>query len=391
MKVLHIIDSSGLYGAEIMLLNLMAAQQARGIQPVLFSMGHQREGRKGIEAEAAAREIALEIGRFGGSPWRATRRLLQAGRDHRADLLHSHGYKSNILLGFCPRAVRRLPVVATLHGWTSQRAFSRLHLYEMADQISLRTLEGVVRVTSDHTSPKWNGLLLRGLETTVIENGIPPLEMEGTPEGDIEAFARGHFTVGAAGRLSPEKGFDTLVEGFALLSRKTAGCRLVIMGEGRLRSWLEEEGRRLGVGDRVLFTGHRREAYRFFPLFSVFALPSRTEGLPITILEAMQAGVPIVASRVGEVPILLGHGTRGLLVDPGDSAGLAAALLSLKEDPQRGRRLAATARSAALCSYSAAEMARKYEELYRRVLEGKTFIDFAPGPLPIDGTPSNSS
>jgi glycosyltransferase involved in cell wall biosynthesis len=370
MKILHLIDSSGLYGAEIMLLNLISAQMASGhLRPVLCSMGLEKEGEKEIEVEAGKRGIPVISWRCREREFGAGRRLLQLARQEQVSVLHSHGYKANILVGLLPRVMRRpMALVSTLHGWTCQQRYSKLWWYELLDKISLRNMDAVVRVTSS-PSPQWQGFLLKGLRTSVIENGIPPLSFAAPPPDEILDFGRGSYTIVTVGRLSPEKGHDCLIEAVARLSQEKNDCRLVIIGEGRLRPALEERIRRHGLEDRVLLAGYRQEAYRYFPFFDAFVLPSRTEGLPITVLEAMQAGIPIVASRVGEVPAVLGEGAGGILIEPGNPDLLREKLRYLMEHPEAGNQLAATARRTVLAEYSAAIMAAKYENLYLRCVK----------------------
>lgn len=117
-----------------------------------------------------------------------------------------------------------------------------------------------------------------------------------------------------------------------------------------------------------MLTGYREKAFQYLPLFDVFVLPSITEGLPITILEAMQAGIPIVASPVGGVSQVLGNGQYGTLVEPGNPGALAGAISYLRQNPDTAREMAQRAKEFALVRYSSRRMAEDYHEVYERVL-----------------------
>ena len=140
MKILHIIDSGGLYGAEVMLLNLMGEQVALGLTPILVSIGDPGVAEKPLEAEAKRRGLRVEMFRMRPGPnILGAFEIMRFARGERAELLHSHGYKGNILFGFLPRFVRRMPMVTTLHGWTWSGGMTRMLLYEWLDSQSPRT------------------------------------------------------------------------------------------------------------------------------------------------------------------------------------------------------------------------------------------------------------
>jgi len=149
MKILHLIDSGGLYGAESVLLTLMEGQRALGLQPVLGSMGDHGQGEKPIEVEARrrrldvialrARDAVLPVGAF---------RLVSTIRRGGFDVVHSHGYKPSILLALVPRSFRRFPVVATVHGWCAGPGWSRLAGYEGLERRILHRLDASVFVAA---------------------------------------------------------------------------------------------------------------------------------------------------------------------------------------------------------------------------------------------------
>lgn len=364
------IDSAGLYGAEGVVLSLMEAQGALGLVPALLSLGIDLEGLKGIEQESEKQGSCVHRVRTSGTkPLRASLEILRYAREWRADVLHSHGYKGDILLGLLPRRVRRVPAVTTIHGWTSAKILSKVGLYQALSALAMKNLDAVAAVSS--RIPEYPVLKALGIRPSVIENGLPSLVFpQGLFEKDFPELAakcKGRLKLVAAGRLSPEKGFDLLVHALRMLREKGLDPVLVIFGDGSERARLEEVVQGLGLTERVFLPGYCEKAFRYFPFFDAFVLPSRTEGLPLTLLESMQAGIPIVATRVGEVPRVLEQGLLGELASPGDVRGLALAIEAVLTDLERARARASAARERALNAYSAERMATRYLALYDAV------------------------
>lgn len=370
MKVLHIIDSGGVYGAETMLLNLMREQVRMGIEPVLASIGTHREGEKPLEAAARDLELRVEPFRMRPGPnWAGALKILRFARQENFEILHSHGYKGNILFGLVPRIIRGFPLIATLHGWTWVGGFNRMLVYEWLDALSLRFVDRVVLVNEIMKQhPRFRRFLPASIE--VIENGISLDNLSGKDKlrTDIEEFTRKGFTLGAVGRLSPEKGFDILLSGVASLVAEGFDLRLVILGGGEQRKELSRQITSLGLAERVLMPGYVADAKRYLAHFDLFILPSLTEGSPMVLLEAMAAGVPIVASQVGGIPEVLDQGRAGLLVKPRDVASLVAGIRAVVEDPQSARQRCSVALDRATSLYSTKVMGERYLTIYRQII-----------------------
>lgn len=368
MKILHLIDSGGLYGAEVMLLDLAQEQQRLGLEPIIASIGTARPGQKPLEAEARRRSIPVETFRMRPGPNLAgALAILRFAQRQGVDLLHAHGYKANILFGLMPRPLRRLPLVSTVHGWTSTSGWSRMRLYEWLDGLSLRGADQIVLVNSAMAAhPR---LLPLGQRCRVVDNGIAPSSGSAlSPEDELAAFCRQGFTLCAIGRLSPEKGFDVLLSALANLTPQYPDLRLVLFGEGGQRPVLEQQIQRLGLQRRVRLPGYCATVRSYLPLCRALVLSSLTEGLPIVVLEAMQAKVPIIASAVGGVPEVLAQGQAGLLVPAGDVAALTAAIDQLLTEPDAATTRVAEAWRRVCEHYSSGAMARKYQTVYAGVL-----------------------
>jgi glycosyltransferase involved in cell wall biosynthesis len=172
--------------------------------------------------------------------------------------------------------------------------------------------------------------------------------------------------IGSLGRLTEQKGYDLLVRALSGLPDAT----LVLVGDGPQRGALEDLAARLGVADRLRITGWTGDPRSHLPAFDVFALPSRWEGMPLGILEAMHAGLPVVASDVGSVAETVSDGETGLLVAPDDAEALRESLAGLLADRPRRARMGERGRLAAIERFTDAAMARRYEAVYRAAMDG---------------------
>ncbi len=378
MRIMHVIDSGGLYGAEAILLSLMLEQEKQGLAPTLCSIGVPGEPDKPMEAEAENRRLHVLRLRMTPGPnplgaWRLARSARRSG----ADIVHSHGYKGNILLGFAPRSLTGAPLVATLHGYTHAEGWGRMRLYQWADR---RALERVDRVVLVHRGMLADPKLARRRDGRwcVIENGVPPADGDAPPpDENIARFCRGGFTIGAVGRLSREKGFGFLLDALADLLRGGFEARLVILGEGPERPALERRIAALQLGPRVLLPGYVAPLRSYLSLFGVFVQASLTEGLPVSLLQAMQQRVPIVATAVGGTADVLQQGRGGVLAPPADPAALERGIRSIAEGAALARALTDASFEEVATHYSSARMAAEYLDLYQQVLRLPRFAGAA--------------
>jgi glycosyltransferase involved in cell wall biosynthesis len=184
------------------------------------------------------------------------------------------------------------------------------------------------------------------------------------PRVPVDAPARTGDTVGAVGRLVGEKCFDVLLGAVADIP----GARLRLVGDGPERAALEAEARRLGITDRVAFRGWQADVGAELAAMDVVAVPSLFEGFGTAAVEALLAGVPVVVSRRGGMPEYVVDGETGLLVEPGDRAGLAGALRSLLGDPELRERLARAGEARVRSLFSPEASARAFEDLYDALL-----------------------
>jgi glycosyltransferase involved in cell wall biosynthesis len=202
-----------------------------------------------------------------------------------------------------------------------------------------------------------------------IANGIDVAAFEhGQPLPALSAV--GGKTIGMVARLDLQKGFEYLLRAVRELCNAFCELKVVIVGEGPDRAAIEGMVQEFGLQSNVILAGQQIDMPAVYAAMDIFVLPSLNEGLPMTILEAMAASKPVVATRVGAIPKVINHGENGLLVDPKDTDGLRDALGSLLSDPGRCQRMGEKAHEWVSRNYTSEAMALKYRQLYDEVLGG---------------------
>jgi glycosyltransferase involved in cell wall biosynthesis len=275
---------------------------------------------------------------------RTLRQLQAICAKFRPDVVQTHAVKSHALV-WLARLSEERAWIAFHHGYTHTDWKTRA--YPILDRVTLRHAHHVVTVAE-----AFRGDVLRcgvdGRRITVLHNAAPAL-----PEVASEAVVRLRARLGIAkesrvvaalGRLSREKGHATLVSAFANVCARLQDTHLIIAGEGPERPRLEREIARLRLDRQVTLLGEVEDVASIYALANLVALPSLTEGCPSVLLEAMAAGVPVVASRVGGIPEIATDGRTALLIEQRDVAQLAAAMCRLLMDRGLAGRLAADAR-----------------------------------------------
>jgi glycosyltransferase involved in cell wall biosynthesis len=323
-------------------------------------MGPLREA----AAPLGAPFIPLEHVRRRINPWRDLAglvELVRVFRRERPDILHASSSKAGVL-GRLAARLAGVPIrIFTVHGWAfSAYSGFKGRLYYWGD----RLVEPLTTVTICVSEGERKAGIAAGTcdreRTVVIPNAV---DVTRAPRASLE---RREPRIIAVGRLKAPKDFLTLVRAVSALPEGSSEA--LIVGEGPDRPRLEEEIRSLGLGERVRLLGERHDVPELLADADVFVLSSSSEGLPVSVLEAMAAGLPVVASRVGGVAELVVDGETGILVRPGDASALAAALSSLIADPAERRRLGAAGRARAEERFDLEPFRRAHVELYSREL-----------------------
>lgn len=310
--------------------------------------------------EAGVRFVALEQVRRPISPWRDLAgfvELFRLLRRERPDILHASSSKAGVL-GRLAAFVAGVPIrIFSVHGWAfAGRSGLASWPYRWADRL-VRPLTTVTVCVSEHE--RTLGIragTCSARRTVVIRNAV---DLDGIPRAGHE---RARPLVVSVGRLRAPKDFLTLARALAALP--AGSFEALIVGDGPDRPALESELRRLGLEDRVRLAGERDDVPDLLASADVFVLSSVSEGLPVSVLEAMAAELPVVASRVGGVPELVADGETGFLVPPRDPQALAAALERLVDDGELRRRLGAVGRVRAETRFGLNAFRRAHLELY---------------------------
>jgi glycosyltransferase involved in cell wall biosynthesis len=278
------------------------------------------------------------------------------------DVVHTHGYRSDLMAG------RLLPgrswgLMSTAHGFTRGDAKNRF--FEWLQRRTYPRFDAIVAVSGSVEQR----LVAAGVDETrlhVVPNAWVPsgAPLDGPSARQELGLPREGSFVGWVGRLSAEKGPDVLIEAIALFEDERV--HFVIVGDGPERRSLEERARALGVSDRLHWTGAVERAGRLFAAFDLFVLSSRTEGTPIVLFEAMEAGVPIIAARVGGVPEVVSS-REAILIPPTDPPALAEAIRNAVNDPVTTESLVGSARIRLVEAYGPEAWLRSHEAIYRQI------------------------
>lgn len=296
-------------------------------------------------------------------------KLLRLLRERRIDVVHTHTVDGLMDAGLC-RLLR--PSTRLLHTFhfgnyphtrkrlmQQERLFSRLtHRVIAVGDVQRKQLQAVYGFAEDGIGRVWNGVL-------------PPASTAMSAESVCfrESVARpGEVIVGTIATLIQQKGLQDLMRVARLLFDRGVRAKFVIAGEGRLRPDLEALRHELGLDDVVTLSGWVTNAADVaLPAFDIFYQPSLWEAMSVVILEAMAAGKPIVATRVGENPKIIADGEDGLLADVGDVVGMADALGTLIQDAAARHRLGDAGRAKVLRQFTVKHMTHAYERLYEEL------------------------
>jgi glycosyltransferase involved in cell wall biosynthesis len=274
-------------------------------------------------------------------------------------VVNTHGYRSDVVGGLAARA-NGVATVSTVHGFTGGGVRNRLN--EVAQLFALRRADAVIAVSAPLVH-RLAGARIAGEKVHLIPNGFAPLRPPLTRQVARQRLGIGanDTVVGWVGRLSREKGPDVMLDA---LAASDPSWRLSVVGDGPERDRLTDQANRLGVAGRVMWHGAVAEAGLLLGAFDAFVLSSRTEGTPITLLEAMAASVPIVATRVGGVPDVV-TSAHAILVPSEEPSAIAKALAELKRDPSSAMHRSLLARERLTQSYSASAWLDATDAVYR--------------------------
>ncbi|HVZ19896.1 MAG TPA: glycosyltransferase [Vicinamibacterales bacterium] len=316
----------------------------------------RREGEWLPRVEAATRSITRFPLTSFRSPasWREILRFAGWCRTHRLAVVHACDFYANVF-GLTGAALAAVPlrIGARRDILIPQRSSGQHRLqalsYRFAHRVVANSQAAAAQVVREGVSPT---------AVMVIPNGIDLDRYRPAP-----ARPRRRIITTVA-NLRAEKGHDVLIRAAALVAQRFPDVAFQFAGDGPRRAALEAEVKARGLEGVVGFLGHREDVPNLLAQSDAFVLPSRTEAFPNGVLEAMAAGLPVIASRVGGIPEVIAHDRNGVLVPPGDDCALAEAVVDLLQDPARADRLARAARETIVGRYSFDRMVRAFERMY---------------------------
>lgn len=287
------------------------------------------------------------------------------------DLIHTHGYRADVI-GVILSKLTGLPIITTCHGFISNSI--NLKLYNRLDFFSLRFVDKIIAVSDSIKSCLIKGGLKES-RIDVIHNAVKT-------DMDYVAFNRSRqqirisagikekeFVIGYIGRLSEEKGLEYLVKAVSMMKGSDIPIRVLLIGDGPHKTYLENLVKREDVQSIVTFNGFQTDVENWLATLDIFILPSLTEGLPMSLLEAMSCGIPVVSSAVGGVPQVIESGRNGILISPGKPDDIRDAVYNLYTDELLRRKLSAGARETVRLKYNVKDWVGKIESEYLKLLE----------------------
>lgn len=367
LNVLQFICPAGLYGAEMWILALARYLDREEVNCSL-AVTHESEDQnlavvdRFEEMGLTAHRIPMK-GRF--DPL-GILKLVQLVRQKKISIIHTHGYKSDIL-GLIVSKLTGVKILSTPHGFENVKDF-KLQMFIRLGCLALRFY--------DHIAPLSEGLMedmdrmgLTGKKIQLIRNGVDLYEV--ASEKDKYVALSGEDTekrIGYVGQMAHRKNVGDLIKAFDLLFRDHRNVRLTLVGDGPMRKELERIARGLPSASRIEFTGYRGDRLRIMGRFDIFSMTSALEGIPRCMMEAMALGIPVAAYGIPGVDRLIINGKTGLMVPFGDAEGLKNCWEQLLYDEELSCKISRNGREHVLKNYSGMRMAHEYKLLYRSML-----------------------
>lgn len=361
MKIVHVITKAERGGAQVHVLGLIRHQLSSGLEVFLLvgDTGYLADEARRAGAEVIICEEIIHSIR----PWhdyRATRQLARRLKTLSPDLVHAHSSKAGLLARLACRTTS-IPCLFTAHGWAFSEGApkKRRFVARLAESACAMLGHSIVNVSTYDRDLALRNNVGRAAQHRVIHNGLPDIQ---------EYSAEGGLTNGAivmVARFAAPKRQDLLIRALSLLP---ASVRLRLIGDGPHRAEYEALARQLGVMERVDFVGDSDEVARLLAEASMFVLLSDHEGLPLTIIEAMRTGLPVVASAVGGIPELVEDGATGMLLYETTPEVVADVLKSLLDNPARAKQMGLNGRERYLRYFTEQQMLKKLDAIYTEIL-----------------------
>ena len=364
VKLLYLICSLDLGGAEQIVVDLVRKINRNLYEPVVCCLNDRGRYAPRVEAEGVRVITLYKRPQF--DPFLIPRLVRLIGKE-KIGLIHTHLFGANFW-GRVAAFLTGTPVVSSEHGMDLWRTRLHLGLDRLLTPINKKVIfvsEGV-RSFYAKRNPRLNG------KGTVLHSGIDITDFEQGPDRTALrkrlGLAATDKVVGIVGRLVPEKAHVDFIEAIQFLKEEGQAVKGLIVGEGHLLEALRARVQEARLEDRILFAGYQSDVKDFYRAMDVLVMCSLREGFPLTVLEAMAAGVPVVATRVGGIPECIEDGVDGCLASPGDSVALAEAVSKILTDTRFKEAIVAQAKAKVRAKFNVEKMVREHESIYEEVL-----------------------
>jgi glycosyltransferase involved in cell wall biosynthesis len=366
LKVVHVVLSLDCGGLERIVLDLVREGRSLGQRVAVICL--ERPGSLASDVEAAGAKVVcvhkrpgLRIGVIG--------QLNKVLNELRPEIVHSHQIGALIYAGPAARRVGIPGVVHTQHGRLYALRLRNRLMWRLAGSYATRffcvSKDIAARILAFHVVPRH--------KLCVIPNGIEAQRFRERTDSEVLRQAlgipQGAPIIGTVGRLTEIKHQDLLIRAFSRVRKESPDAHLLLVGDGPLMVELRDLTASLGLSKYTHFVGYQTQPERYLHLMDTFILPSRSEGMPLAVLEAWAAGIPVVASRVGGLPELINPGRNGLLFPPGDEVSLKESICKILADKDLARRLREAGCKRVDSEFSLTRMARGYHGHYLEVLK----------------------
>ncbi len=364
IAVAHVVLSLEIGGLERVVVDLVREGIRLGQKVSVVCL--QRLGELADEAREAGAEVVC-LNKLPGIRFELSRKIAAQLCELKPDVVHSHQVGA---LFYASGAARRAGVPVVVHTEHGKHYSSRWRT-RVLGRHAARRVNRFFCVSGDIALEACRCRIVDPRKLVVLPNGIDLSRFR--PQCDDSLRARFNIpadspVIGTVGRLSEIKQQHILLRALAEIAPKFPTAQLLLVGDGPLRSELEQLADGLGLSERVHFVGYQAEPQKFLAMMNVFALTSRSEGMPLSVLEAWAAGLPVVVSAVGGLPELIGNSGAGLLFPSGDVAALALRLSDLLANERSRLEMGGRGREVVENSYSVQRMAGDYHRHYVSLL-----------------------
>ena len=360
--VVHVIDRLPPDGAERLIAEVIKNRSAVLSYRVLCLV---EGGELVAEIEQAGVPVDV-LGKKGKIDFSLIPRMMAYFKEHQVAVVHTHLFTADAWARLAAKLAGVGCIVSTAHSINSWKG----PVHKVIDWLLTAATDRVI-ACSETVATSLRDQAIPKAKIITIANGIDLARIESEARVDLAQYrlVEDASVWCVVGRLNEAKGHSDLLDALAVYRDQGHQFSCVFVGEGELQAAIEAQIAELNLGEQVKLLGWHPSAIGFIKGSDALLMPSRWEGLPMTLLESMAAGTPVVATAVGGIPDVISHGANGLIYPAGDAAALCECLQKLQYEPEGIAMMAKEAKQHARAHYSAEKVARDYENLYAEITE----------------------